>query len=529
MKHSSEKSAGPDVLLSFAENREGAKLRILMLEDNPEHSELVEDDLRAAGIVFTAKRVETAEDFREGLLHFSPGLILSDYDLPDFNGARALQMAKDNCPDVPFILVTGAIGEERAIEILTSGATDYVLKNRMARLAPAVQRALQEVRERKEREKAEISFQTLVEQIPAVIYRVVPGDQSGFSYLYVSPQSEWILGMPHAEFLNNPDMLITRIHPLDKKSVMEEIKSCWQEQRSFCFEYRIFHSDGRVLWFHDEAVLVRNKAGLPLYYQGILTDITQMKETEKELRQAHDTLEVRVQERTEELEAFTSSISHDLRGPIWMLDRYIQMIVDDYGGKLEPDLKSRLGTIAKTVNQMDRLIDALLHLSRVNRTELSITPLDLKEIFLDAWEEIRNLNSSQEFLFTMGDLPAASGDSHLIRQVMYNLLSNAVKFSKYRQRPLIEVGGYNEGENSIVYVRDNGVGFDMEFSDRLFGLFQRLHGQKFEGTGVGLAIVDRIVRRHGGYVKAEGRIDEGATFTFSLPRQLLAVSGQLKS
>jgi len=231
----------------------------------------------------------------------------------------------------------------------------------------------------KEREKAEISFQTLVEQIPAVIYRVVPGDQSGFSYLYVSPQSEWILGMPHAEFLNNPDMLITRIHPLDKKSVMEEIKSCWQEQRSFCFEYRIFHSDGRVLWFHDEAVLVRNKAGLPLYYQGILTDITQMKETEKELRQAHDTLEVRVQERTEELEAFTSSISHDLRGPIWMLDRYIQMIVDDYGGKLEPDLKSRLGTIAKTVNQMDRLIDALLHLSRVNRTELSITPLDLKK------------------------------------------------------------------------------------------------------------------------------------------------------
>jgi len=493
------------------------ELRILILEDNPDDAELMQYNLKTAGIIYTAKHVETGEAFRNSLVKFSPGLILSDYDLPGFNGAQALKMARKLCPEVPFILVTGAIGEEATIEFLTGGATDYVLKNRMSRLAPAVLRALQEVRERQEREKAELSFKRLVEQIPAVTYRASSDGSSKFSYLYVSPQCESMIGIPADEFLATPGIFVERIHPADKDHVSDQIRCSLSEQKPFSTEYRVLHSDGRVVWVRDEAGPIKDKAGKPLYYQGILTDISLLKEAEDALRRAHDTLELRVQERTEELEAFTSSVSHDLRGPIWMLDNYLKMLIDDLGGSMDPDLKSRMGTIWRTVKHMDRLIDDLLSLSRVNRMELCITPIDLREIVLDAWKEINSLNSGREIAFTIDDLPHAAGDRNLIRQAVYNLLANAVKFTGTRRRPAIEVGGYKEGESCVLYIRDNGVGFDMNQYDKLFGLFQRLHGSKFEGTGVGLTIVQRIIQRHGGFIKAEGKVNSGATFLFSLP------------
>jgi len=517
VRHSSDNSKLQDRISSSSASAD-EELRILILEDNPYDAELMEDSIREEGIVFTAKRVETADEFRRELAGFSPGLILSDFDLPGFNGTQALKIARERCPGVPFILVTGAIGEERAIEILTSGATDYVLKNRMSRLAPAVRRSLQEVRERKEREKAQLMFKTLVEQIPAVTYRVSLGGAGlAYKYVYVSPQIESMIGTPPAEFLADPGIFEKRLHPADRDSVIKQIQSSLREENPFGSEYRVFHSDGRILWLHDEAIPIRDKSGNLLYYQGILTDITPLKETEEELRRAHDTLEMRVQERTEELQAFTSSVSHDLRGPVWMLDNYIQLLMDDYGGKLDPDLRHRIGMIWKTVKNMDRLIDDLLSLSRVNSTELCLAPLDLREIVLDAWEEVRNLNPARDIVFTIKDLPAAAGDRNLIRQAVYNLLTNSVKFSGTRKSAVIEVGGCTEGENSIFYVSDNGVGFDMKQYDKLFGLFQRLHGSKFEGTGVGLAIVQRIARRHGGCVRAESKVNQGATFLFSIP------------
>lgn len=493
------------------------ELRILVLEDNPDDAELIVDDLRAAGIVFTARQVETGRDFSEALAAFSPGLILSDYDLPGFTGTQALKIAKEICPDVPFILVTGAIGEERAIEILTSGATDYVLKNRMSRLAPAVLRALQEVRERKEREKAELSFQTLVEQVPAVTYQMSADSDSSPRYLYVSPQSEAIIGIAPSEILADPGIFKKRLFPADREPVLEQMKASLSEHKPFRSEYRVVKPDGRIVWVRDEAVLVRDESGNPLYFQGIITDITGMKEAQEALRRAHDTLEMRVRERTEELEAFTSSVSHDLHGPVWMLDGYIKMLIDDLGEKMDSDLRDRLGVIWKTVKHMDRLIDDLLALSRVNRTELDIAPVDMREIILDAWQEIMSLNPGKEIVLTLRDLPGASGDRNLIRQAVYNLLSNAVKFTASRKSPEIEVGGRPEGQSGIFYVRDNGVGFDMKQYDKLFGLFQRLHGSRFAGTGVGLTIVKRIIQRHGGSIRAEGKVNHGATFIFSLP------------
>ena len=226
---------------------------------------------------------------------------------------------------------------------------------------------------------------------------------------------------------------------------MDQIKYSLSEQKPFSSEYRVLHSDGRVVWVRDEAVLIKDKAGNPLYYQGILTDISLLKEAEEALRRAHDTLELRVQERTEELEAFTSSVSHDLRGPIWMLDNYIKMLIDDLGGSMDPDLKNRMGMIWKTVKHMDRLINDLLSLSRVNRAELRIIPIDLREIVLDAWQEIISLNSGREIAFTIDDLPPAAGDRNLIRQAVYNLLANAVKFTGLRKTTRYRGGRVQRG------------------------------------------------------------------------------------
>ena len=519
MKQPSDKPTMHTIHSPVMGSSENDVLRILILEDNAADAELMEDELQTAGIEYSVKRVETAKDFREALIDFSPLLVLSDYDLPDFSGAQALQLVQDTCPEVPFILVTGAIGEEKAIEILTSGATDYVLKNRIERLAPAVTRAMQEIRDRREREKAELSFKILVEQIPAVTYRIRPEGNSGFSYLYMSPQSKTIIGLPHTEFQANAELMMQRIHPADREWVLETKSRSWAEDKSFCAEYRVYHTDGRVLWIHDEAIAVRDRSGATLYYQGILTDITELKKVQEDIRRAHDTLEVRVQERTEELEAFTSSISHDLKGPVWMLSKYIRMIFDDHGGEMDPDLEDRIRIISRTVDQMDRLINDLLHLSRVNRTELCISNINLREIILDVWTEIQNMHPERKILFAVKELPPATGDRNLIRQVVYNLISNAVKFSRTRQgTAVIDVGGYMEGDMSVVYVRDNGVGFDMDQYDKLFELFGRLHGSEYEGTGVGLAIVYRIIQRHGGWIRAEGRAHEGATFVFSLPK-----------
>jgi PAS domain S-box-containing protein len=503
---------------SSGERAEDGELRLLILEDNPYDAELMQENLRSAGISFKALHVESGAAFHEALLEFSPGLILSDYDLPGFNGSEALKMAREMCPEVPFILVTGAIGEEMTIQFLTSGATDYVLKNRMSRLVPAIRRALQEVREKRDRQKAELNFKRLVEQIPAVTYRLaIARGGAKKSYLYVSPQSESMMGIEPRDFLADPGILAKKIFAPDADILKKQMKAFRQEKNPLSAEYRLVHPDGRTVWVRDEAVLVRDGSGTPLYYQGILTDISRMKEAEEALRRAHDTLELRVRERTEELEAFTYSVSHDLHGPVWMLDNYIEMLLNDHGGKMVPDLADRIGVIRKTVKHMDRLIDDLLSLSRVNRTELSIVPLKLREIVLDAWREISSLNPGREIMFDVGELPSAAGDRNLVRQAVYNLLSNAVKFTGTRKKPAIEVGGYTEGKSSILYVRDNGVGFDMGQYDRLFGLFQRLHGTKFAGTGVGLTIVQRIVERHGGFIKAEGKVNGGATFLFSLP------------
>jgi signal transduction histidine kinase len=236
-------------------------------------------------------------------------------------------------------------------------------------------------------------------------------------------------------------------------------------------------------------------------------------------------LERRVAERTsqfeasnKELEGFSYSVSHDLRSPLRAIDGYSRMLEEDYLDRLDDEGRRLLGVIRKNSGKMARLIDDLLAFSRFGRKPLDAVEIDMNALVTDAIEEVKAVNPGTAVEFRVASLPPARGDRSLMRQAWINLLSNAVKYSSAQPAPVVEIASRN-GPDGVEYsVKDNGVGFDMKYYDKLFGVFQRLHAaEEFPGTGVGLAIVQRIVTRHGGRVWAEGRVGEGATFHFTLP------------
>lgn len=229
-----------------------------------------------------------------------------------------------------------------------------------------------------------------------------------------------------------------------------------------------------------------------------------------------------LREANKELEAFSYSVSHDLRAPLRSINGFAKILVEDFGPSLPPEAKRHLHIIQKGAGRMGELIDDLLEFSRLSRSALDRQAVDLERVIREVWSELRREDQVQSAELAVGDLPRCRADRRLIKQVWVNLLSNALKYSRPRQEPRIEIGWREDEQqpgNAVYWVRDNGVGFDQQYVSKLFGVFQRLHrAEDFEGTGVGLALVRRIVQRHGGRVWAEGRLDEGATFYFTLAR-----------
>ena len=373
--------------------------------------------------------------------------------------------------------------------------------------------------------ESEAKYRTLVEQIPAVTYiEELDAGEPEWNMIYVSPQVESLLGYSPEEYTSKPKIWEELIHPDDRERVLAEDARTELSGEPFRVQYRIFTRNGKVAWIRDEAILVRNEAGRPLFWQGVMYEVTEQKRAEEEVQRLNEELEQRVRQRTAQLEAFNSeleafsySISHDLRAPLRAIDGFSQILLQDYENQLDVEGKSYLRRVSAASRRMGQLIDDLLDLSRMTRSPMRRERVDLSTLARVIVEEFRNTLPEHEVEVIVEDGLVANADGSLLRAALENLLGNAWKFTRNQPHPMIEFGLLEHEETPTYYVRDNGVGFDMAYVDKLFGAFQRLHSMsEYEGTGIGLATVQRIIHRHGGRVWAKGEVGSGATFFFTL-------------
>lgn len=377
-----------------------------------------------------------------------------------------------------------------------------------------VKERTQEIFERERR------FQSLIENDYTITSLVSASNQT----IYRSPSAQTILGWTEEERNNLPAEVL--IHPDD---LAEQLKN-WntvlsKPGKAISSTFRMKHKDSHYVWVESIAV---NRLNDPFVHAIVVNmhDITERKTSELVIKQLNESLEERVKQRTSELltankalESFSYMVSHDLQSPLRTLNGFTKIIVDKYSSSFDQQLKDLFNYILTSGKRMNAIIDDLLKLAKFGNNKLTITNINMEELFRKVWQN-QTMNIKTPAQLELLPLPTVEGDESMLEQVVINLVSNALKYSSKVNQPKIEVGHFIEKGETVFFIRDNGVGFNMEQYTKLFGAFQRLHAASdFEGTGIGLLLVKRIIENHGGAVWAEGKENEGATFYFTVPQK----------
>ena len=350
--------------------------------------------------------------------------------------------------------------------------------------------------------RSEQTFQLLVESIQDYAIFMLDPDGRIASW---NASAERIKGYSAHEIIGEHFSIFYPPEDVAQGKPRWELESAEREGRHEDEGWRL-RKDGSRIWANVVISPMRDAQGSLIGFAKVTRDLTQRRRTEQALTQTN-----------QELERFSYSVSHDLRAPLRAIHGYAQALWDDHAEELGAEGKRLLAVIRDSAKLGGQLIDGLLNFSRVGRQALARTPVDLTALAESVVAELRQTQGSVAVEVALAPLPPASGDGALLRQVLLNLIGNAFKFTGKRAHPKVEIGAEQNGSEVAYYVKDNGVGFDMEYANKLFGVFQRLHRpDEFEGTGVGLALAQRIIQRHGGRIWAEGKVNEGATFSFTL-------------
>ena len=368
---------------------------------------------------------------------------------------------------------------------------------------------------RRRRAEEQLTFQAHV--LANVSDAVCAMDES-YRIIFWNPAAERLYGWKSDEVLGRAAADVVRVQLSDTETAQaaRQLAATGQLRNELTHRRR----DGTAIMVESMTTARRAEDGHLIGYVSVGRDITERVRAADEIRRLNAELEQRVAERTvelelayKELEAFSYSVSHDLRTPLASIEHLVRLVLDDCKAELPAGGRQGLELIQANILAMETLIAGLLAFSRYSRQPLNKQPVDLTQLVQQVWASLATQRGGRQIEFVIGGLPACQADPFLLKQVLVNLLSNAVKFTRTREHARIEVGS----ANLVYFVRDNGVGFSMESAEKLFHVFQRLHPEEdYEGTGVGLAIVQRIIQRHGGRVCAEGAENEGATFYFTL-------------
>ena len=519
-------------------------LRILIVEDSAEDVRLLRHALQRGGYdPITSEVVETRATMQAALLEHDWDVITSDNSMPGFSARGALALVAEMRLKVPLIIVSGEIDLDLAVTLMRDGAQDYVPKRELPRLSSAVDHVLREATIRKAHARDAMSLQESEARYRRLFETAQDGilivDADTGRITDVNPFLEYLLGHSREEFLGRH---VWEIGPLEDAEAREV---AFRELQVIGYirydDLPLETSAGKRVdvEFVSNVYLVDGKRVI----QCNIRDITARKSAEAAIRVLTMQLEDRVKERTAELEmlnheldAFSYSVSHDLRAPLRQMGAFAQMLEENPVVIGDRDGAMATQRIRATVDRMSRLIEALLALARLSIDKVSRQTIDLSAMAKLAAAEISLAEPTRQVEWRIAEGVAVNADPQLTRILMDNLLGNAWKFTSRRETAHIEFGATMLADSTVAFfVKDDGAGFDPAYADKLFGAFQRLHPiADFPGLGVGLATVQRIVRRHDGRVWGEGAVNGGATFWFTLgngrarpyvdaPRPLLAL------
>lgn len=534
-------------------SRDDDRINILIVDDAPDKLLALHTVLEDLG-----QNIVTATSGTEALRHLLRddfAVILLDVNMPGMDGFETAQMIRSRraTARVPIIFVTSfSTADNEVFRGYSLGAVDYIFtpvvpevlrskvsvfidlcrQTREIKRQGELLRKMQEERHQRQLEEAveRIEWETRRNRFFNLSIELLGIANYRLELTQLNPTWAATLGFSDDELKAQP--FVDFIHTEDRAGTIETIMKVMSGAAPAYLENRMRTKNGGFRWLGWTIAPFVEEELLYIFAR----DITQRIEREAEVRQLNQSLEkhsAELQAANRELEEFSYSISHDLRGPLRAITGYSEIILTEHLKKFDQDGRQMVEAVSRNSLHLTKLIDDFLGFFRFGRTQVNAIHFDMKMLAQAAIDVVKPVNASRNIEFRVGALPAAFGDRAMLRQVLVNLLSNAVKFTARVKQAVIEVGATCQGGRTVYYVRDNGIGFNMKYYDKLFGVFQSLHKDEgFEGTGIGLALVHKIIRRHGGEIWAEGKVNEGATFFFTLasPEQLaLAASSGTSS